>query len=182
MPRLVIIIAASLVAAFAIPKFYQDNPELFEKIGKDESSSNTRKITISRAERTSVSNPLSGRKVRLEMDSRGHFVSDFKLNGRTVNALVDTGATYVAINAKTARRIGIRLTPSDYKYTVNTANGQVKAAAGKIDEIRIGRVRVANVEAAILPDRALSSTLIGMSFLKQLDSFEVEGNTLILQQ
>lgn len=50
---------------------------------------------------------LTGRKVQLDADGRGHFIGDFQLNGRTVTALIDTGATVVALNRSTARRIGI---------------------------------------------------------------------------
>jgi aspartyl protease family protein len=120
--------------------------------------------------------------VRLAADERGHFLADFKLNGRKVEALVDTGATTVAINASTARRIGISLKSSDFRHSVNTANGETRAAAVMIDRIEIGRVHVENIQAVVLDDKALSGTLIGMSFLKRLGKFEVENGTLLLVQ
>jgi aspartyl protease family protein len=51
-----------------------------------------------------------------------------------------------------------------------------------IDRIEIGRVHVENIEAVVLDDKALSGTLIGMSFLKRLDRFEVENGALLLVQ
>lgn len=126
--------------------------------------------------------PVYGRKARLQMDSRGHFITNAKMNGRNVEVLVDTGATSVAINKKTARRLGIILKPSDFKHTVNTANGSTKAAVAMIDRIQIGNVSVRNVQAAVLDDKALSSTLLGMSFLGQLRSFEVKNQELLLVQ
>lgn len=128
------------------------------------------------------SQPVYGRKARLTMDSRGHFITNAKMNGRSVEVLVDTGATSVAINTKTARRLGIMLEASDFKYTVNTANGSTKAASAVIDKIQIGNVVVKNVRAAVLDDKALSSTLLGMSFLGQLRSFEVKNQQLLLVQ
>ena len=128
------------------------------------------------------SEPIYGRKARLKMDSRGHFVTTARMNGRDVEVLVDTGATSVAINKKTARRLGILLKASDFKYTVNTANGSTKAASAMIKKIQIGNVTVKNVQAAVLDDRALSSTLLGMSFLGQLRSFEVKNKELLLVQ
>src|SRR5690606_31593419 len=71
---------------------------------------------------------LSGRKVRLAADARGHFSADFRLNGRRMPAMIDTGASVVAINRSTARRIGIDLTPADFTGVVETANGRAKAA------------------------------------------------------
>jgi aspartyl protease family protein len=124
----------------------------------------------------------SGRKVRLDADARGHFSADFKLNGRPVPAMVDTGASAVALNLSTARRIGLSLAPSDFTGIVETANGRVKAAGVVIDRIAIGRVEFADVPAVVLEDRALSGTLIGMSFLSRLKRFQVEGGALVLEQ
>ena len=187
--RTIFFVVSITMSAISIPKIYSENPELFQTlvglaIGSSEtaekSNSSDRRIVKNNQPRSS--NPLAGRRVRLDMDERGHFVSDFKLNGRRITALVDTGATLVAINASTARRIGINLVASDYKFPVNTANGQVLAAAAYIDEIQIGRINIARVQTAILPDKALGNTLLGMSFLKRLGRFEVENRTLILEQ
>lgn len=128
------------------------------------------------------SESFAGRNVRIKGDRRGHFTTNARMNGRQVEVLVDTGATSVAINKSTARRLGIRLSASDYKYTVNTANGTVKAASAVIDRIEIGRVSVANVRAAVLPDKSLKGTLLGMSFLGQLRSFEIRSGELVLTQ
>lgn len=128
------------------------------------------------------SNPLAGRFAKIEADRRGHFIASAKLNGRRVDVLVDTGATLVALNESTARRIGIRLTPDDYKYLVRTANGEAMAAAATIDEIRIGRVTVRDIPATVAKDSALSSTLLGMSFLNRLRKFEIDSGILILTQ
>jgi aspartyl protease family protein len=127
-------------------------------------------------------NPLDGRKTIIPMDSRGHFIVDARMNGYKAKVLVDTGATYVAINETTARKLGIRLKESDFKHKVRTANGITMAASGMIDEIQIGRVRVQNVRASISRDEALSVVLLGMAFLKKLDKFEITGNELILTQ
>lgn len=126
--------------------------------------------------------PLAGRKVRLAPDARGHFVADFRLNGRAVSAMVDTGASVVAINRTTARRIGIDLAPADFTGTVETANGRAKAAGVMIDRVEIGRIELRDVPAVVLDDRALSGTLIGMSLLSRLKRFQVEGGAMVLEQ
>lgn len=113
-------------------------------------------------------------------DERGHFYFNAKLNGNHDRVLVDTGATIVAINWTTARRLGIELSQKDFTGKVNTANGQVNVAAAIIDEIKIDRIVVRNVRAAVLPDSALDNTLLGMSFLNKLKRFEIEGSTLKL--
>ena len=81
-----------------------------------------------------------------------------------------------------ARRLGIRLKASDFKYRVSTANGTTAAAEATIDEIRIGRVSVRDVRASVLRDEALDTVLLGMSFLGRLKSFQVDRGELILVQ
>ena len=125
---------------------------------------------------------LSGQKIKIKAGRDGHFYTEVRMNNRRVDVLVDTGATSVAINETTARKIGIYLKPADFKYKANTANGIAKMASAMIGEIRIGNIRVRNVRAGILKDSALSGTLLGMSFLKQLKRFEISGGTLLLEQ
>ena len=116
------------------------------------------------------------------MNRQGHFIAQFRMNGRQVEAMVDTGATMVAINRSTARRLGINVVPADFKYAVSTANGKSKVARGIIQSGEFGDVRVRDVEAAVLDDKALQGTLLGMSFLRELKSFRVEDSELILKQ
>ena len=113
---------------------------------------------------------------------RGHFSFNARLNGRNVKVLVDTGASSVAINRSTARRIGIRLKERDFRHRASTANGYTKFARAKIKEIRIDGILVRNVEAAVLNDSSLSGTLLGMSFLNKLKSFEIKRNKLVMMQ
>ena len=118
------------------------------------------------------------RKVNLQMDGSGHFTGSFRLNGRAVDGLIDTGATFIALNAKTARSIGIRLSPADFTYGVRTANGTTKAAKVVLDRVEIGIISIDDVEAFVLSDDALSATLVGMSFMSKLSSYKVKGKTL----
>lgn len=167
-----------LVSAFVTPQL------LDRQLDNVEQMNSTPIETVSQQSSPKVkkSNPLDGRKTIIPMDSRGHFLVEARMNGYKAEVLVDTGATYVAINETMARKLGIRLKESDFKYKVRTANGITMAAAGMIDEIQIGRVRVQNVRASISRDEALGVVLLGMAFLKKLDKFEIAGNELVLTQ
>ena len=121
------------------------------------------------------------RKVRLRGDRRGHFNVRARIGSRSVPFVVDTGATAVAINMKTAKRLGLRVRKADFTGRSSTANGIVAYAPATIPEIRIGGIRVRNVPAAVLPDRALSTNLLGMTFLNRLKRFSVEGNRLVME-
>lgn len=124
----------------------------------------------------------SGRSVRMEPDARGHFIGEFRLNGRAVEAMIDTGASVVAINRSTARRVGLSLANADFNQPVNTANGTVNAASARIDRLEIGGIVARDVRAVVLDDAALSGTLIGMSFLNNLRRYQVENGRLLLEQ
>jgi aspartyl protease family protein len=127
-------------------------------------------------------NQLPGGKVRIEADGRGHFIAKVRMNGRPMEVLVDTGATSIAINKSTARRLGIELAEKDFRHKVKTANGETSAALAIIDTVEIGKIRVTDVEAIVLADSDLAGTLLGMSFLNRLARFEVSGGALLLVQ
>lgn len=126
--------------------------------------------------------PATGRGVRMEADGRGHFIGEFRLNGRAAEAMIDTGASAVAINRSTARRIGLSPANSDFIHPVSTANGTTHAAQVLINRIEIGGIAVRDVPALVLEDTALSGTLIGMSFLSKLRRYQVENGRLFLEQ
>ena len=113
-------------------------------------------------------------------DPSGHFTGLFAINGRKEEGLIDTGASMVAINVSTAQRIGIDKADLDFRYAVDTANGKARAAYIRLERIEIGPVRLDNIGAMVLEDKALSGTLIGMSFLKGLSSYRVEDGRLHL--
>ncbi|MDM7981529.1 MAG: TIGR02281 family clan AA aspartic protease [Rhizobium sp.] len=118
----------------------------------------------------------------LSMGRHGHYSGTFKMNGKPVDAMVDTGASRVAINVSTARRLGFSPAALDFRYQVRTANGVTKAAHVTLDRVEIGSIRVRNVEAVVLGDEALSSTLVGMSFMTKLRSYTAEKRTLRMIQ
>lgn len=122
------------------------------------------------------------RQVGIRADRQGHYIADFKASGRSISGLIDTGATYVAMNRSTARSIGIRLSSSDFKHKADTANGVTYAAFATIDRLEIGPISLPDIEVYVLEDKALSSTLIGMSFISKLSEFRVEKDQLILTQ
>lgn len=124
----------------------------------------------------------SGRTFEIPLARNGQYMTDARLNGRDVEMLVDTGASKIALSEKMARRIGIFLKPSDYRINVHTANGVTRAAPATVRELRLGSIRLKNVEAVILKDGLLSVSLLGMSALGRLERFDISNDTLVLVQ
>lgn len=119
-------------------------------------------------------------RVEIAADARGHFLLSARVNGRPLTMLADTGATMVALRASDARAAGLLVLPGDYSERVTTANGEVAAAAARLQELEVGDIRLTGVDALVLPDKALGMSLLGMSFLGRLKSFSVEDGRLLL--
>jgi aspartyl protease family protein len=121
-------------------------------------------------------------KMQLASGRDGHFRVDARVDGRSVDFMVDTGATLVALRETDAAMIGIRPMPRDYTATVSTANGKIKAALTRLSRIEIGDITVFDVPAVVLPDDALSQNLLGVAFLSKLRRYEFADGRLVLEQ
>lgn len=182
MLRRVLLFSALVVGAAAFP-LYSDQilPKLPAFTQSEEAEAPAQPEVVASLE-LPAEKPLASGQVRLKSDDRGHFNGEFRLNGKKVHAMVDTGASVVAINRSTARQLGIILTSESFSHSVNTANGNIRAAPVMLSTVEIGRIRVRDVSAVVLDDAALSGTLIGMSFLRALKRYEVKNQTLLLSQ
>lgn len=123
----------------------------------------------------------SGDEVRLKASRHGHFFAEADINGRSVDVMVDTGASLVAMTYEDAERAGVYLNFSDFTHRVNTANGVARVAPVTLDSVRIGNIEVRNVRAAVSEPGRMNVTLLGMSFLSQIDRVDMRQGELILE-
>ncbi len=117
----------------------------------------------------------------LKADQGGHFITSADINGTAVKVLVDTGATVVALSFEDADDVGLKPSSLDFNIPVSTANGVAHAARVRLEQVEIDGIEVEDVDAMVLPEGALTGTLLGMSFLSRLDSFKVEDGILYLK-
>jgi aspartyl protease family protein len=110
----------------------------------------------------------------------GHYYAEAEINGRSLDVMVDTGASMVALTYEDAERAGLSLKPSDFTGRVNTANGVAAVAPVMLDRVTIGRVTVRDVRAAVCERGRLDKTLLGMSFLSRLDRVDITQGRLTL--
>jgi len=124
----------------------------------------------------------AGRSVSIKAGDHGHYVARVEIERTPITVLIDTGATKVVMSYEDAGRIGLKPFSLDFKAPVSTANGIVRAAPVTLDRVEIADIQVRDVEALVLPEGAMTGTLLGMSFLNRLASFRVSQGMLILQQ
>ncbi len=110
----------------------------------------------------------------------GHFWAEGQVNGARVRFLVDTGATAVALTAQDARRLGIEPSQLDYNLKVTTASGQARAAQVKLATVSVAGARINDVDALVI-DKGLPASLLGMTYLGRLSRFEATPTALILR-
>jgi aspartyl protease family protein len=126
--------------------------------------------------------PTGARSLSIPRDARGHFQTEGRIDGQRIDFMVDTGASVIALNEKSAARFGLRPSRGDYNATVTTANGTIKAARTRLAMVELGGLVVRDVDAMVLPDEALSENLLGLSFLSKLKRFEYAGGKMVLEQ
>jgi aspartyl protease family protein len=126
--------------------------------------------------------PAVPRSLSIPRDARGHFQAEGRIDGQRIDFMVDTGASVIALNERSAARFGLRPSRGDYNATVSTANGTIKAARTRLAMVELGGLIVRDVDAMVLPDEALSENLLGLSFLSKLKRFEYAGGRLVLEQ
>ena len=110
----------------------------------------------------------------------GHYVVEAMVDGAPVTFLVDTGASDIVLTMADAERLGFQ--PATLRFTQRfaTANGEVRGAPVVLREIRVGQFSLFNVPASV-NEAPLRVSLLGMSFLRQLDGYGVENGRLVLR-
>ncbi len=111
--------------------------------------------------------------------ANGHVALQADVNGSPIRFLLDTGASYVTLTPEDARAAGLRGGDLHFTQRVATANGEVRVAPVKLREIRLGQFVMEDVDAVVV-DTQLRTSLLGMSFLKRLDSYEMRDGALVI--
>lgn len=107
----------------------------------------------------------TGSVVTLERDMSGHYRAEVFINGIKAPALVDTGATGVAISQRLANKLGIQ---NGSAIRAHTANGDTVAYRTRLESVKLGGVEARDVAAMITPSLQ-GDVLLGMSFLSRMD-------------
>ncbi len=109
----------------------------------------------------------------------GHYYLVLHLNGVPVEFIVDTGATDVVLTLNDARLIGIDPDTLVFSGSATTANGTVRTAFARIDDVRLGDIRDRSLRVAVNGGE-MTGSLLGMSYLRRFEKIEISGDRLIL--
>lgn len=124
--------------------------------------------------------PASGDPAKVAKASDGHYWANARVNGADVKFLVDTGASAVALTTDDAVRLGLAPATLAYNYTVTTASGEARAAKVSLASVQVAGAEVTGVDAFVI-EKGLPTSLLGMSFLGRLSSFEATPTELVLR-
>lgn len=127
-----------------------------------------------------VAAPVEDGAAQIVKGADGHFWAEAKVDGRAVRFLIDTGATAVALSQNDAKRLGIDTKGLDYSYKVMTASGETRAASVKLASVSVAGAQVRDVDALVI-EKGLETSLLGMSYLGRLSSFQATPRALILR-
>lgn len=142
-----------------------------------------RTLNVAPPSKASVKQSKSGpQSVTLWSDRQGHFPVEALVQDRRVDFIVDSGASLVTLRRSAAKAVGIDPGPSSYTATVSTANGNVRAAPVRLNELSIGGITIYDVNALVISDQALGVNLLGVSFLSRLRRYEFANGRMVLEQ
>jgi clan AA aspartic protease (TIGR02281 family) len=96
----------------------------------------------------------------LKQNAGGHYATNGDIDGKSLNFVIDTGASYVALPEALAHSA---LIYCDEKKVMNTANGKTDACTAKIKKLQFGPFLIHDVAAVIVPN--LDQPLLGMNVL-----------------
>lgn len=141
---------------------------LDEKIGNTFKTTSDDKNTISIRKRAIIKG-----------DANGMYLTKGQINGKTVEFLVDTGATYVSMSSDLAKQLKIKYEKGN-KIQLETAKGMSIAYEIKLKKVKVGDIELYNI-LGVVSDDMPNITLLGMSFLRKLD-MKRKGKTMILEK
>lgn len=157
---------AIFAALFAIFSFRYEFISIWERIKADVSGT--------------AGQNVSGDAIELRRQDDGHYWLQVEVNGNPVRFMIDSGASFTAINATTAAETGVQVDANGYPVILSTANGRVAAKRGLVKSLRVGP-HVITDHQVVVSENFGDTNVLGMNFLDNMQSWKVEANMMVLQ-
>ncbi|WP_298397192.1 TIGR02281 family clan AA aspartic protease [Sphingobium sp.] len=120
-----------------------------------------------------------GQVLRIPVAPDGHYWVEGMINGTPARFLIDSGATFTALSANTARATGLNYEVGAPAVIMSTANGQVEARRSNIATLSIGPIRISDLPVVVSPAFG-EVNVIGMNTLSRLKSWGVQNGEMVL--
>lgn len=111
----------------------------------------------------------------------GHYYLDLDIDGISVRFVIDTGASDVVLTKADAKRIGIDVENLFYGDIANTANGEVRTARVRLQNVRLGEIVDLTVGASV-NEGEMGTSLLGMTYLQRYSKIELGGGKMVLRR
>jgi len=112
-------------------------------------------------------------------NSNGMYEVSGHINNTPISFLIDTGATFVAMSERHAKKIGLKYKQTGIKSSAATASGIVSTWNIKLDSVDVGGIKVNFVPASVISGDHPYQVLLGMSYLKNI-KVKHDGNVMLL--
>ncbi len=122
-----------------------------------------------------------GGQIELPRAFDGHYYATLDINGAPVQFLVDTGATNMVLTARDAERAGLAQEDLSFISSAMTANGRVRTAPVRLQDVQFGPYRDRNVRAFV-NEGAMDQSLLGMDYLQRYSHIAISNGTLVLER
>lgn len=122
---------------------------------------------------------LSNEQIELPRAPDGHYYLIADVNGAAIRFVVDTGATDIVLRRQDALSAGIDPDTLTFWGEAMTANGPVKTAPIRLEQISIGPITDSGVRAWVNSGQ-METSLMGMSYLQRFSKIEITPGSLVL--
>ncbi len=120
-------------------------------------------------------------RVEVPRGSDGHYYLTLTINDAPVRFVVDTGATSMVLTQADAARVGLSEQDVIFYSEAMTANGVVRTAPVRLDDVALGPFHDRNVRAFV-NEGEMTKSLLGMDYLSRFARLEINNGRLILER
>lgn len=110
----------------------------------------------------------------------GHYHVTLTIGGQPLEFMVDTGASGVVLSKRDAEALGFDLADLVFAGQSQTANGLVRTARVRLEDVALGPFHDASI-GAFVNEGEMEGSLLGMDYLGRY-SIEITGDRMILRR
>jgi aspartyl protease family protein len=115
----------------------------------------------------------------LQQQSDGHYYLTLKANSQDIRFVIDTGASDIVLSGPDAETAGLDLSALAFNGEATTANGIVRTARARINELTGPGITFKGVAVSVNGGE-LDTSLLGMSFIDRFRSVNIGNGNMTL--